>query len=259
MKIDLNGLSVMLAMPTHRDVHPGVIQSLLATQMCLAQHGVPLGINLLAGGAYVECARNHLTRIFLDGPHNRLFWWDSDIVCNAEDFLRIVGFSSELDVVGALYPFRRDPPAFCMTGMEPGKKVKQHKFGCLSWEGVSFGLGFTCVHRKVMEELAVTAPSILMSLDAEIPQKSMPGVFRCSVVETELSKSLGADGAYKGEDIHFFDDVQALGYDVWVDPAITLGHVGAKMYMADIKESLLKVVDDGAGGFQFEDRTVAAA
>ena len=251
MNIDLKGLSVMLAMPTHKDIHPAVVQALLSTQMCFIQHGVQLELNLIAGGAYVECARNHLTQIFLAGPHNRLFWVDSDVVWNAEDFLRLVAFTTELEVVSAIYPFRRDPPAFCLTGMEPGAKVKKHKFGCISFEDLSFGMGFTCVQRKMMEELSATSPSILMDLDAGVSQKGVPGVFRCSVIETEQSKTIGADGTYRGEDIHFFNDVRALGYDVWIDPMVTLGHMGTKMYVANIEDSLLPIVEDGTGGFQF--------
>jgi hypothetical protein len=33
-----------------------------------------------------------------------------------------------------------------------------------------------------------------------------------------------------GEDVAFFADVRALGFKVWLDATINLGHVGAKVY-----------------------------
>jgi hypothetical protein len=39
---------------------------------------------------------------------------------------------------------------------------------------------------------------------------------------------------FRGEDMNFFDDAKKLGFDLWVEPKITLGHIGAKIYNASI-------------------------
>jgi hypothetical protein len=47
-------------------------------------------------------------------------------------------------------------------------------------------------------------------------------------------------GEARGEDMAFFDDCKALGYQPWLDPEINLGHVGTKVFTAAIKDAMTK-------------------
>jgi hypothetical protein len=84
----------------------------------------------------------------------------------------------------------------------------------------SLGLGFTIVKRAVMEKLAAGKPMMRDSLNGT----EYPDLFR-------LDRR--ADGGAVGEDVAFFEDVAALGYNVWLDPSINPGHFGNKIYRGD--------------------------
>ena len=85
-----------------------------------------------------------------------------------------------------------------------------------------------------MEELTAKASKILLS-DETVCAK----IFRTDEIATETAKRLGADAEERGEDAIFFSDVRALGYKVWIDPSIKLGHVGPKIYEGSVEASML--------------------
>jgi hypothetical protein len=80
------------------------------------------------------------------------------------------------------------------------------------------GLGFTVISREVMDRLADRAPKLVFP-DGPEPK---PHIFR----------SDSFNGAVRGEDMAFFSDIHDLGYKVWLDPAVELGHVGTYVYRA---------------------------
>tara|TARA_R110000787_G_scaffold36714_7_gene93575 strand:+ start:10188 stop:10730 length:543 start_codon:yes stop_codon:yes gene_type:complete len=49
----------------------------------------------------------------------------------------------------------------------------------------------------------------------------------------------GTDQAYYGEDYNFCDRVSELGYEIWIDPSITLGHLGVQEYMGNYGQDWL--------------------
>ena len=228
-KFDLSGLSVMLAMPAHRNLHPATVTSMLRTQELMFRHGVGITIDVEHGGPYVECVRDRLAQVFLDGKWNRLAWCDSDMAWHAESFLRLLALSTELEVVGAAYVIKRDPPSFAtITGIEEGSPIRQNKFGCLTTDALKFGLGFTIVHRTVIEQLAAKSGKMTFGLE---PGAAVPDIFH------NRDRERPAEG-FPGEDGNFFNDCRALGYDVWLDPEIQLGHIGPKIYTAALKDHL---------------------
>lgn len=221
-KVDLAGLSVMLAMPSHRDLPPQTVASLLDTQAELIARGVPISIECDYGNSLVHHARTKMAWRFLQSGHNRLFWVDSDIAWQAKDFVRLLAHSVTLDLVGAAYPAKMDPPLF-MVRRIPGEMTINAE-GCVAMDGI--GLGFTCASRSVMEALAAKAPKQRFH---QLPDP-IPGIFRFGTTE---------DGAAEGEDMAFFADAKAAGFPLWVDPSITLGHVGQKVYRASLGDYLV--------------------
>jgi maltose O-acetyltransferase len=232
MELGLGGLSVFLAMPAYGDVPAETMKSMVATWQELALHGVPVEISIQSGSSRVTAARNIAAHQFLESDKNRFLQIDSDMVWDPRDVLKLLALSSEYECVGATYPMRQEPPTYCVMGIPPGEDVESNTFDLLSVEG--FGLGFTVVQRKVMEELAAKAPQMVMA-DAAATV--------AAEIYTSGGKTRERDGVYydTGEDMRFFADIKALGYKVWMDPTIRLGHVGQKIYwgaFADIiKES----------------------
>lgn len=222
-QFDMAGVSVMLAMPTHRDLSPKTVVSLLATQDAMSRRGIPFTIEMQAGSSLVHHARSKTAWNFLKADCTRLFWVDSDIVWKADDFIRLVAFSTKMECVSGIYPAKIDPPTMFINVADREAEVATNEFGCLPIDGA--GLGFTIVQRKIIEELAARAPRCKFP---DIPEGAIPHIFRLDDI----------NGEARGEDMAFFADVKALGYQPWFDPSILLGHVGAKEYRADPRSFL---------------------
>lgn len=219
------GVKVMLAMPTHRDLPPQTAISLLQTQDALRQRNISSDIEIQIGGSLPHHARTKLAWHFLQSDCTHLFWLDSDMTWKADDFLRILSFGTKLECVGAAYPCRGDPPRFFLAGMPTD--VEANEFGCIPVRGM--GLGFTCVQRIVIEKIAASAQKLIYP-DIQDGETPVPELFHCE----------GKNGYARGEDIAFFDDAKDHGFQLYVDPSIELGHMGAKEYRAKLLDHLVK-------------------
>lgn len=219
------GISVMLAMPTHRDLPPETVVSLMATQQACIDHSVPFQVYFGKGSSLVHHARSKIAWQFLQTDLARLFWIDSDMEWSGASFMRLLALSTVKDVVAAAYPGRNEPGHFFVEFVgEDNMLADEH--GCLP--GKELGLGFSCIQRHVIEELAAKAPKVRFP-DVN-DGKPIPHIFRLDI-----------DGEYaRGEDVAFFSDVRALGYRVNVDPTITLGHIGPKVFRGAVIDHLQK-------------------
>lgn len=221
--ISIAGISVMLAMPTNRDIPPQTALSLCATQDALFRAGVEYEIEMQVGCSRVTAARNASAHNFLRSSKQKLFWLDSDMAWEARDFMRLLALSTKLECVGGIYTTKTDPPNF-MVNTVPGQFLETNEFGCLPMIG--FGLGFTIVSREIMEALAAKAPKVVFpSIEGRAAK-----IFH-EDIDGELDR---------GEDMAFFADVKALGHEVWLDPSIMLGHIGPKEFKASVMDVLQK-------------------
>jgi hypothetical protein len=223
IQLDLSGLSVMLAMPAHRDLPWQTTISLLETYGLMVAKGIHFEVRIAANCSLVDLARNKLAHQFLEHSEcNRLFCVDSDIVWQAEDFLRLVALSTRMPVVGGLYPVKQDEPKFFIAIDNRG--VEANDLGCIEVHG--YGLGFTCLTREVMAKAAAASPKMTV-LNEDRP---LARIFRTGM----------RDGQFVGEDIQVFADLRALGIPVHLDPNISLGHVGPKVYRASAADYLTR-------------------
>lgn len=216
-------ISVMLAMPTHRDLPIQTVRSLLETQGLMQENNIPFVLHMENGGSLVHHSRTIVAYEFLKSDCNRLFWVDSDISWRGKDFLKFVALSTKMEVVCGAYPTKSDEPLFFLNVKDDA--LETNEYGCLPIDGI--GLGFTIIQREVIEKLAERAPKLKYpKIDQPIPR-----FFRCD----------DNNGEARGEDMAFFSDIRDLGYRVNLDPSITLGHNGSKEYSASIGDYLKKV------------------
>lgn len=221
--IPMDNLSVFIGIPAGRDLPVMTVKSLLATQQLLQSRKVPCDIGMVAGSSVVQWARDEVADLFLNGPCNRLFWIDSDMVWEPWQFVRLLAMSKMHDVVCATYPAKMDQPTFFINhdksvGMTRGEHGLVEIYGT--------GLGFTVMTREVMEAVAAQASVI----HDEVTGKDMASIFRID------HEQRGALRTRRGEDMAFFSDIRAMGYKVWMDPTIDLGHVGTKTYRGSVKD-----------------------
>lgn len=223
MQIGMAGISCFLAMPISRDLPPATVMSLLETQDLMHTHNIPFNVNFEVGGSIVTHSRNALIHRFMETDYSRMFCVDSDISWKAADFLKLLALSAKMDVVCGAYPTKSDNPVFFIRTDTPDGIVESNEYGCLPIKGI--GLGFTVISRKVIEELCSKAPKRIFPFSKE----PVPRVFRLDEEGIEA----------RGEDMAFFADIRELGYPVYLDPAISLGHIGPKTYTASVADFIV--------------------
>lgn len=216
----LDSLSVYIAIPTHRDLHPAVVRALLETQEMLFGLGVKPQVEFRLS-SLIHHSRSVAAHAFLNSGCNRLFWIDSDVAWDAKDFVRFLVHSLREDIVCGVYPRRSEPTGFFVR-LIPEARPDDH--GLLEIEGA--GIGFCCVRRGVIEHLSKIAPTLIFPGVSD----PIPAVFRCDDDGEEA----------RGEDFAFFSDCRAAGYAVKCDPTITLSHLGHKAFVGRLADALIK-------------------
>lgn len=219
---DLAGMKVMLGMPIMDGRKAWETErSLIKTREALERTGLKLVERYVVGCSVIEMARSRVCHELLESDGTHLFMVDADMVWKPEDFIRLLALATRLEVVGATYVCRSDPPTFMLRWEDD--ELVPNQYGCVPIRGM--GLGFTVVQYKVIKQLAEKSPKLRF----QAGESAKPHLFRS-----------GVDGdSIQTEDMAFFEDVRGLGYKVWMDPEITLGHVGTKVYSASIKDAML--------------------
>lgn len=203
-------------MPVIESAPIETIVSLFSTDAHFRKLGIPLKITFQIGGTLCG-SRSQGAVDFLKSDANRLWCVDSDIVWTPEDAVRLLAMSTKMDIVTAPYTTRREPAAFFVR-VPDANDITRNEHGCAAIDGT--GLGFCVMSRKVIEDLSAKAPTIQFPTGEPIP---------------ELFKFTTNNGQFRGEDIAFFEDARAAGYQCWMDTSIQLGHVGRKVFSAKLK------------------------
>lgn len=219
--ISLDGLSVCIGIPAARDFHPLTVKSLFATQNLCMRRNIPCQLAMVAGNAIVQWARDEVVDLFLGSDANRLFCIDSDMVWEADDFIRLLALSQVKDVVCAAYTAKKDQPTFYIR-YDDSKSLVMDEYGLVEVLGV--GLGFTVVTRAAVERVLEAVPK----LHDEISKKDIASIFHVG----------SFNGNRRGEDMSFFESLIAAGYKINLDPSITLGHIGVKVYKGRVMDAL---------------------
>jgi hypothetical protein len=169
------------------------------------------------GSSIVTDARSAVVDQFLKGDGTHLFWIDSDMHWHPRWFLKLVALCTQVDVVGATYTQKTEPPRFMLR--EPKNTI--NPWGLIEVAGL--GLGFTIMRREVVEKVAASKPMI----------HTNGGELR-----EVFAFGRTPEGHRLGEDMAFFQDIREAGYTVWMDPKVNVQHVGLKMYGGDVMAAL---------------------
>lgn len=220
---NLKGINVFIAVPVKDVIHPQTVIAIMDTLTLLREKGIPYKFAFQIGGTLCG-GRNVAVADFLSGEANRLLFIDSDLIFKPDDVIRLLAMSTVMDIVLAAYPTRQEPMGFFIR-VPDGQKIPFNEHGCAAIDGM--GIGLSVLHRRVLEDLSAKAPLIRY-----MTQDGLPWVFKFEV----------HDGQFRGEDIGFFEDAKKLGYQCWLDPTITPGHLGRKIFMAPVP---LAKTDDG--------------
>ena len=222
MNISLEGLSVCIGIPTTRGFHPLVVKSLIATQRICYVHNIPCEFAVIANNAVIQWARDEVVESFLSTSMQRLFWIDSDIVWEPEDFMRLLALSQKRDIVCASYPAKKDEILTFYIRYDTTKPLETDDCGLVEIKGA--GLGFTVISRSAIEKVVANSETVY----DEITKRFLPSVFQVGRIGRNR----------RGEDMSFFEKLTDLGYKINLDPSIRLGHIGDKTYYGRVMDAM---------------------
>ena len=183
-----------------------------AVKLCLTQNIIlePLFVSY---DALIQRARNDTLAIALEKGVDALVFIDQDIMFDPEWVLRLINRTE--DVVGGTYRKKTDEEELYVV---TGNDLTVHTNGLIKVH--SLGTGFVKLSRRAMQALWDN------SEEYENEGKIRKMICNVSVV----------NGSLVSEDVMMFKKLNEFGFDVWLDPSMTCGHVGTKLFLGDFQD-----------------------
>jgi choline kinase len=168
----------------------------------------------------IQRARNSLFRLALTGGYDDLFFIDSDAEWEPEWFFRLLERPEPI-VGGALVKKSDKNEGYTVKLMDKKLKWSEDK-KIIEVDGV--GTGFLKVSRFALEKL--------WQMSDKYTSEGEEHRMICDIkVE---------NGDLISEDYILCNKWKSLGYKVWLDPTITLNHIGTKKFKGDFNAFITK-------------------
>jgi hypothetical protein len=168
----------------------------------------------------VQRARNSLFQLALSGGYDDLFFIDSDCEWDPEWFLRLL--KRPEPIVGGALIKKTQTEGYTVKLTDKNLKYSQDQ-KLIEVDGV--GTGFMKISRFALEKLwDISEPYI-----SEGEEHRM-------ICDLKI-----LDGDLISEDYVIADKWRGLGYKIWLDPTITLNHIGVKKYKGDFNKFITKL------------------
>lgn len=188
-------MRLLIAVPTYDYMHFQFVECLTKLIRRLDEDEIDYDIHY-QGGTLVYVGRDKLAKRAIEGNYTHVLWLDSDMVFT-EDLLDDLMYSGKPFVTGIAHA-RRAPHVSCI--------FKQIFPGIDRWEGHEYPSGAF---------------------------KIAGCGFACVLVETRIIKAVyDANGTAffpmreLGEDLAFCKRATDLGFEIWAEPSVWLGHIG---------------------------------
>lgn len=193
------------------------VSALIQTMTHLSQNRIIVSHSFCIGNSLVHDARNRLVSWFLAYPDTTdLLFIDADIYWEPKDALRLI--TSPHDVIGGAYRKKTDDAElYNVSG------IKTSHTGLLEVDYL--GTGFLKISRKAIEKMMRRYPEFKYNGP---DGRDAYGLFQAPI----------ADGKLTGEDAFFCQHWGKIGGKVWLDPDMTLHHVGSKAYRGNFREMI---------------------
>lgn len=211
--------SVYIATPAYESVKAGYALSLAKTTAEFERRHIPYALNILFGNCHVDDGRNDLVRDFLENTQcTDLMFIDADVMWEPDMVLRVLSHDVP-DIVAGAYRYKsnagRYPVGKILGGVEGGK-------GKRALLSVSYApTGFMRIPRGVFERL-------------------MSGGVQTGKLDPtrRFFKRQYSGKTYDGGDVTFCRKWIAAGGTVYIDPELTLGHIGEHMWSGNFSKYL---------------------
>jgi len=214
---------VYLAIPVSKEFPPLLTCFLWDLQREARAANIDIMLGCLSGNCHVDDGRNFLVREFLETDCDDLFFLDADVVGNAAEITRFM--ANDRDVSAVLYPYKSDEFGFPHL-IPPETAVIEEADGMIEVPMVPTGC--LKIKRHVLEKLDAIAPHCYGQREHGTSKNPMPIIFERGLIDKRRI----------GGDYHFCVKWQALGGKIYVEPNVSLGHVGEKVYEGEFGQYL---------------------
>lgn len=226
--VDLKGRTLMVAIPAY-DGKLNIKSAFALARLAqiAPSYGVKLYLSHLSGCSLITQARNSLVADFMTTDADALLFVDSDVIVSPEAILRLFALSIGKDITAGIYPRRgSDRKFFVDMPTDDQKRLMFDKDGLLKVNRI--GTGFMMIQRHVIEGMIAKHPE--WGYENNVDKRTDYALFDFCI----------KDGQYFGEDYTFCDRATADGYSIYLDPSISLPHVGTEEFTRDFEEDVLK-------------------
>ena len=229
MSYDLAGRSIFIALPAYDfKVSLKLAISLARFAQTAQQHGIDIQIGSVCGCSVVSRARNLLAKDMLDSACTELLFIDSDINFEPDDILRLMAWGSDAKkgIVAGVPRTRSENKVYIATlDYDENKELTMNGMGLVRAKRVA--TAFMLVRREVFETLYNEHPEWHYIDDRS--DRKLSCMFDFKLTEE----------GYVGEDYLFCDRAREHGFEIWVDPSISLGHMGVQEYVGNFGTDVL--------------------
>lgn len=203
----------------------GTTASLLQESMALVQEGIRVSFGDQRGNSMIGHARDMMIAQFLASEATHYFSIDDDIVWPTGTMKKLIDHGVEF--VAGIYPMRADPLGFHCRFLADRPELRgdpEHPT-LLEVDGVPGG--FSCISRHAIEQMVIKYP------EKRFADRTAPKGFAWALYD-----NLHEGDLYFGEDYSFCLRYRRIGGRIFVDPEITMSHVGTKAFTGSFGEWL---------------------
>ena len=226
---DLAGKSIFIALPAYDfKVSLKLAISLARFAQMAPKHGIDIQIGSICGCSVVSRARNLLAQDLLESNCDYLLFIDSDINFEPDDILRLMAWGSDprKGIVAAVPRTRSEDKVYIANlDYDDNRELTMNGMGLVRAERVA--TAFMLVRREVIATLAASHPE--WQYYDKRSDRTLSCMFDFKITEE----------GYIGEDFLFCDRAREHGFEVWIDPSITLGHMGVQEYVGNFGKDVL--------------------
>lgn len=196
----------MLATPSYGSPCPSYTFAISRSRQALEAEGIQTAYLLLQGNCHVDDARNSIVRDFLESDCTELLFLDADVDWEPKHIIQLC--KRKMDIVGGVYPFRRE------GGMNMPVRMMDNPAkmdGLLEVEGLP--TGFMKIKRHVLEKVAAVSP------------KYFDKIYETAMIFDRPDPD--ENKTRWGGDIAFCNKWRAMGGRLFADTELRLGHTAS--------------------------------
>lgn len=215
---------VVIAVPAYSwSVRLATMRSLITDILALVRRGDKITVYDESGSTYLEDARSIIVDEFLHGDGTHLVGIDDDVCWEAGALLRLV--DAPVDLVAGIYPKRKDPIEWPVKFLDG--ELWTNRDGLMEVEGVP--TGFIRYSRTCLERMTEAYRDELWCRSPQAPRGGFVGLYDILRLP---------NGGKLHDDYAFCRRWRDIGGQVWIDPEMTLGHIGPKMFTGSLGDWL---------------------